>query len=233
MTREPLSATADLLRSVSLFRGLPTPDLDELARRLIPRRAAKDELIIAEQAPGDALYILATGKVKVSLLSPDGREMILSVLGAKDFFGEMALLDGAPRSARVTAIAASLLYVLSREAFVAFIQRTPQASLNILAEMTRRLRRADDMIGSLALLDVYGRVAHTLLELARREGQAREDGILIDNRPTQQELAGMVGTSRETVSRALNDFARNGYLTMSGRRILLKKAFALESAYPK
>lgn len=233
MTREPLMATPELLRKVTLFRGLPHEELEGLARRLIPRRASKDELLIAEQAPGDSLYIIASGKVKVSLLSTEGREMILSVLGPGEVFGEMALLDGEPRSARVTARSHSLLYVLSREAFAAYVQRTPQAALNMLAEMSRRLRRADDIIGSLALLDVHGRVAHTLLELGRREGQARPDGILIENRPTQQELAAMVGTSRETVSRALGEFARAGYLSMSGRRILLKRAFALESAYPK
>ena len=232
MSRE-LLATSELLRNVSIFRGLPTEALDALTRVLTPRRAAKDELIIAEQQPGDALYIVASGKVKVSLRGENGREMILSVLGPREFFGEMSLLDGEPRSARVTAVSSALLYVLSREAFVDYVNRTPQASLNILAEMTRRLRRADDIIGSLALLDVFGRVAHVLLELARKEGVQQGDGILIDNRPTQADLAAMVGPTRETVSRALGEFARSGYLTMNGRRILLKRSFALEAAYPK
>ena len=232
MTRE-LLATSELLRNVSIFGGLPKEALDALTRVLVPRRAARDELIIAEQQPGDALYIVASGKMKVSLLGENGREMILSVLGPRDFFGEMSLLDGQPRSARVTTLGASLLYVLSRDAFADYLNRSPQAALNILAEMTKRLRRADDIIGSLALLDVYGRVAHVLLELARKEGVQREDGILIENRPTQAELASMVGTTRETVSRALSEFARSGYLTLNGRRILLKKSFALASAYPK
>ena len=232
MSRD-LSATSELLRNVSMFRGLPKEALEPLTQRLAPRRAAKDELIIVEHQAGDALYIVASGKVKVSILGENGREMILSMLGPGEVFGEMSLLDGQPRSARVTAAATSLLYVLSREAFRDYLHATPQSALNILAEMTRRLRRADDIIGSLALLDVYGRVAHTLLELARKEGVQGEDGILIDNRPTQQDLAAMVGTTRETVSRALNEFARNGYLTMSGRRILLQKSFALAAAYPK
>jgi CRP-like cAMP-binding protein len=100
-----------------------------------------------------------------------------------------------------------------------------------MAEMSRRLRRADDIIGNLALLDVYGRVARILLDLAKRDGEQREDGILINDRPTQQDLAAMVGTSRETVSRALSEFSRRGYLTMSGRRILLKRNFLVETEY--
>lgn len=219
--------TASLLRGVFIFRDLQDPELDELARRLVPRHAEKDEVIVAQQQPGDSLYLIATGKVKVSLSGEKGREIILSVLGPGEFFGEMSLLDGEPRSASVIAQAPTQLYILSRDAFVDYLRRSPQTALNILGEMSRRLRRADEIIGNLALLDVYGRVAHILLDLAKKEGIQREDGILIDNRPTQQEMAAMIGTSRETVSRALNDFARRGYLTMSGRRILLKRSFAL------
>jgi CRP/FNR family cyclic AMP-dependent transcriptional regulator len=226
-------ATAELLRGVYIFRDLPDVDLDEVARRLVPRAVQKDEVIVAQQQPGDSLYLIANGKVKVSLSGEKGREIILSVLGPGEFFGEMSLLDGEPRSASVIAQSPAELYILSREAFVDYLRRSPRTALNILAEMSRRLRRADEIIGNLALLDVYGRVAHILLEMAKKEGIQREDGILIDNRPTQQELAAMLGTSRETVSRALNDFARRGYLSMSGRRILLRRSFALEAAYPK
>ena len=226
-------ATAELLRGVYIFRDLPDADLGEVARRLVPRATQKDEVIVAQQQPGDSLYLIASGKVKVSLSGEKGREMILSVLGPGEFFGEMSLLDGEPRSATVTAQSPAQLYILSREAFVDYLRRSPQAGLNILAEMSRRLRRADEIIGNLALLDVYGRVAHILLEMAKKEGIQREDGVLIDNRPTQQDLAAMLGTSRETVSRALNDFARRGYLSMTGRRILLRRSFALGAAYPR
>src|SRR5207253_6561150 len=155
-----------------------------------------------------SLYLIASGKVKISLSGEKGREIILSVLGPGEFFGEMSLLDGEPRSASVISQTQSQFYILNRDTFDDFVRRSPQTGLKILAEMSRRLRHADEVIGNLALLDVYGRVAHTLLELSRKEGVQREDGILIDNRPTQQEIAAMVGTSRETVSRALNDFAR-------------------------
>jgi CRP-like cAMP-binding protein len=226
-------ATVTLLRGVSIFRDLPETELSELGRHLVPRRAERDEVIVTHQQQGDSLFIIAAGKVKVSLSGEKGREIILSILGPGDFFGEMSLLDGEPRSASVIALAPTQLYILSRDNFCDYLRRSPATALNILAEMSRRLRHADQVIGNLALLDVYGRVAHVLLELARKEGTQREDGILIENRPTQAELAAMVGTSRETVSRALNDFARQGYLTMSGRRILLKRSFALEAAYPR
>jgi CRP-like cAMP-binding protein len=225
--------TADLLRGVYVFQDLPESELKEIAGRLAPRPAAKDEIVVTQQERGDSLFLIQSGKVKVTLTGEKGREVILSVLGPGEFFGEMSLLDGEPRSATVIAQAPAQLYILSRDSFVDYLGRSPQTALKILAEMSRRLRHADEIIGNLALLDVYGRVAHILLDLAKKEGVQREDGILIDDRPTQQEIAAMVGTSRETVSRALNDFARRGYLTMSGRRILLRRSFALEKDYPR
>jgi CRP/FNR family cyclic AMP-dependent transcriptional regulator len=228
-----MAPTTELLRNVSIFSGLPTAELQELTRRLIPRKVSKDELILAEEEPGDSLFIIVSGKVKVTLSSERGREVILSVLGPGEVFGEMAILDGEPRSARVTAQAAGFLYQLSREALVDYVQRSPKAALNMLTVLCRRLRRADEVIGNLALLDVYGRVAHVLLDLARKEGVAREDGILISNRPTQHDLAAMIGTSRETVSRALNEFARSGYITLMGRRILVRHSAMLQEAYPR
>jgi CRP/FNR family cyclic AMP-dependent transcriptional regulator len=224
---------ATLLRNVTIFQDLPEGELEELARRMTSRNAEKDEVIVTEHQPGDSLFVISNGKVKVSLSSEKGREVILSVLGAGDFFGEMSLLDGEPRSARVTALRPTQLNVLSRDGLVDYLMRSPQTALKIMAEMSRRLRRADEIIGNLALLDVYGRVARILLDLAKKDGEQREDGILIDDRPTQQDLAAMVGTSRETVSRALNEFSRRGYLTMSGRRILLKRSFLSETAYQR
>jgi CRP-like cAMP-binding protein len=226
-------ASRDLLRNIPIFHGLSAEELEDLARRLVPRSITRDHCILAEQEPGDSLFLIAGGKVKVSLIGESGREVILSVLGPGEFFGEMSILDGEPRSARVTAQTNVQLYQLSRDALVDYLHRSRTAALNILSAMSRRLRRADEIIGNLALLDTYGRVAHVLLDLARCEGIRRDDGILIGHRPTQQDLAAMVGTSRETVSRALNQFVRNGYIAMSGRRILLKGGAVLESAYPR
>lgn len=163
--------------------------------------------------------------MKVALYGENGREVILSVLKEGDFFGEMSLLDNQPRSANVRALDTSRVLVLSREVFHAALRSGPHVAIPILAEMSRRLRRADEAIGNLALLDVYGRVAHFLLDQARENGVQAEGGVVIKDRPTQQHIAAMVGTSRETVSRALSEFQRRGLIEMEGKEILLKHGF--------
>ncbi|HEY2028286.1 MAG TPA: Crp/Fnr family transcriptional regulator, partial [Myxococcales bacterium] len=169
--------------------------------------------------------VIASGKVKVVLYGETGREIILSILRKGDFFGEMSLLDRQPRSANVVAVEESELLCLDREAFQTHLAAHPTTSLAVLAEMSRRLRHADEVIGDLALLDVYARVARTVRELAQKQGEPVDGGLLIKERPTQQEIAGLIGTSRETVSRALSDFARRGLLEMSGKQILVRWGF--------
>ena len=159
------------------------------------------------------------------LYGETGREIILSILHAGDFFGEMALLDRQPRSANVVALENSELLGLDREAFQTHLTAHPITAMAILAEMSRRLRHADEVIGNLALLDVYGRVARVIRDLAQEEGEPADGGLLIKERPTQQEIAGLIGTSRETVSRALNDFTRRGLLEMQGKQILVRWGF--------
>lgn len=215
----------ELLRKVSIFSGMTDKDLDLLAAGTVERIFEKDALIVGAEDPGDALFVVAAGKVKVVLYGESGREVILSVLKDGDFFGEMSLLDNQPRSANVRAIEPTRALVLSRDVFHQTLQRAPQVAIAVLGEMSRRLRRADESIGNLALLDVYGRVARFLLDLAKHDGLAREDGTEIRERPTQQHIAAMVGTSRETVSRALNEFQRRGLIEMDGKTILLKPGF--------
>jgi len=185
-------------------------------------------VVVSEDEAGDALYVLASGKVKVVLYGESGREVILSIFKSPgDFFGEMALLDDAPRSASVMAMAPSSLLVLSRAHFRSHVDRHPAIALKILTELSRRLRRADAIIGDLALLDVFGRLAAKLRELAEADGEETEDGILIRQRPTQAEIAAMIGTSRETVSRALSELARRGNVVMSGKRLLIRRGVLL------
>ncbi len=124
--------------------------------------------------------------------------------------------------------ARSRLLVLSRRDFQGHIESHPRTALRVLQEISRRLRQADRVIGNLALLDVWGRVAGKLRELARAEGTEAEDGVVIRDRPTQSEIAAMVGTSRETVSRAISEFARRGFIQMSGKRMLLRRAFLID-----
>ncbi|NOZ85154.1 MAG: Crp/Fnr family transcriptional regulator [Deltaproteobacteria bacterium] len=218
----------ELLRRVSIFEGLRDKEITKLSKLLAEKVFPKDQLIVSHDEVGDSLFIIVEGRVKVVLFSESGREMILSIFKKNDFFGEMSLFDNHPRSANVIAMKKSKVLILKRDDFVDFLKSSPVATLNILAEMSRRLRRADEIISNLALLDVYGRVARVLLHLADQEGKEVEDGLAIHSRPTQQDIASMAGTSRETVSRALSEFQRRGLIETTGRSILLKHAFLLE-----
>ena len=217
--------TTTLLRQVSIFRELPADDLSDLASRVRSRNVDAGSVIVSHEDSGDTLFVIAKGKVKVVLYGDTGREIILSLLRAGDFFGEMSLLDEKPRSANVVAIEDSELLTLDRVAFRTHLASRPNASLAVLAELSRRLRHADEVIGNLALLDVYARVARAIRELAKKQGEPAEGGLLIRHRPTQQEMAGLIGTSRETVNRALSDFARRGLLEMSGKKLLVRWGF--------
>jgi CRP-like cAMP-binding protein len=220
-----MSSTRELLRKVSIFSTLPDRDLDTVAAQVTERSYDKEALIVGAEDPGDALFIISSGRVKVALYGDNGREVILSVLKDGDFFGEMSLLDNQPRSANVRALEPSRLLMLSREPFHATLRAAPEVAIAILGEMSRRLRRADESIGNLSLLDVYGRVARFLLDMGKQDGTVTDEGIRVRDRPTQQHMASMVGTSRETVSRALNEFQRRGLISMDGKEILLKHGF--------
>jgi CRP/FNR family transcriptional regulator, cyclic AMP receptor protein len=217
--------TVQLLRQVSIFAELPQEIVADLAKRVWQKTAEAGSVIVSHEEAGDALFVIASGKVKVVLYGETGREIILSILRAGDFFGEMALLDKQPRSANVVAVEESQLLGLDREAFQTHLTAHPSTALAVLAELSRRLRHADEVIGNLALLDVYARVARTVRDLAQKQGEPVDGGLLIKERPTQQEIAGLIGTSRETVSRALSDFARRGLLEMSGKQILVRWGF--------
>ena len=217
---------SELLQKVALFQSVDGEELTRIASLLSPRDVPKDAHVVTQDEPGDALYIIAKGRMKVVLYGDNGREVILTLLKAGDFFGEMSLLDDLPRSANVIALADSRVLVLKRDAFVDHIKNSPTTALNVMAEISRRLRRADEIIGNLATLDVYGRVAHIMIDLAKKDGEEVEGGILIRERPTQQDIASMIGTSRETVSRVLSEFQRRGFVEMRGREILLSRKFA-------
>ncbi|HET8539598.1 MAG TPA: Crp/Fnr family transcriptional regulator [Anaeromyxobacter sp.] len=218
-----------LLRSVSIFADLDPASVAALERLADLREYPAGAVVVSQEDRGDALFVLVQGKVKVVLYGDSGREIILSIFKAPgDFFGEMSLLDDQPRSATVIADAPSRLLVLSRRDFQEHIGRHPRTALRVLQELSRRLRRADSVIGNLALLDVYGRLAGKLRELAATEGEETPEGVLVRQRPTQAEIAATIGTSRETVSRALSEFSRRGWLAMSGKRLLLRRAFLAE-----
>ncbi len=180
------------------------------------RSYPKGSVILFEDDPGDALYLVASGQVKVVLIGEDGREVILSVLGEGAFFGEMALLDDEPRSAHVIAMEDSIVLALRREDFRARLRASPEVAIALLKELSRRLRRADDQIGSLVLLDVGGRVAELLVRLADEEG-----GDRITRKLTHATIAQMIGSSRETVSRTMRDLQDKNLVSVTRQEIVL------------
>jgi CRP/FNR family cyclic AMP-dependent transcriptional regulator len=211
-----MSAT-DVLKKVPLFSDLSEAELARFADVTREREYPKNSVILFEDDPGDALYIVSSGQVKVVLIGEDGREVILSVLGDGDFFGEMALIDDEPRSAHVIAMRDSQLLVLRRDDFQAELVAQPKIGLKLLRVLVQRLRRADEKIGGLVLLDVNGRVARLLLDLADEGG-----GPKITRRLTHHTIAQMIGSSRETVSRAMRELVDRGLIEVTRREISIK-----------
>jgi CRP-like cAMP-binding protein len=224
MTTPAAASERGLLRSVSIFAHLDEGGATELERLAEARDYPAGAVIASQQERGDTLFVLVRGKVKAILYGESGREVILSIFKSPgDFFGELSLLDGEPRSATLVADAPSRLLVLSRDAFQRHLKRTPATALRVLEEVSKRLRRADEVIGNLALLDVFARVAGKLRELALAEGEPVADGLLVRERPTQAEMAAMIGTSRETVSRVLSELSRAGHVALAGKRLLVRR----------
>lgn len=216
---------APVLRRVPLFADLSDAEIARLAEVARDRSYPKGSVILFEDDPGDALYVVLRGMVKVVLIGEDGREVILSILKEGDCFGEMALIDDEPRSAHVIAMEDSDLLVLRREDFHQRLKDTPSMALGLLRTLSRRLREADDKIGGLVLLDVPGRVAKLLLRLADEH-----DGMHITRRVTHHTMAQMVGSSRETVSRTMRDFVEHGLIEVSRKMITIRNRAALEAA---
>jgi len=218
-------SVADILRKVPLFGQLAPTDLERVVEISRERTYPRNSVILFEDDPGDALYVVAEGQVKVVLIGEDGREVILSVMGEGEFFGEMALVDDEPRSAHVIAMEDSTLLVLRREDFQGILTQTPGIALALLRELSRRLRRVDEKVGSLVLLDVNGRVAQLLLDLADEAGSER-----ITRRLTHHTIAQMIGSSRETVSRTMRELVEKGYIEVSRREIVIRDRAALEAS---
>jgi CRP/FNR family transcriptional regulator, cyclic AMP receptor protein len=218
----------EVLRSVPLFRQVAEADLVALAQLIRERQFPKGSLILSQGDAGEALFLIKGGQVKVTVVAEDGREVILSVLGACLFFGEVALVDDEPRSAHIIAMEDTTLLQLRREDFRARLKSAPELAIALLRELSRRLRRADDTIASLMLLDVNGRIAHLLLELAREEGG--ETGTRITRRLTHASIGQMVGASRETVSRTMRNLVLRNVIAVTRREMLLLDPTALRLA---
>jgi CRP-like cAMP-binding protein len=215
----------ELLRSVPLFSELTEEDMASLARLTTRRRYPKDTVVFFENEEGDFFFTIVQGRIKVTILGDDGREIILSVLGPGDFFGEMALLDNEPRSATAIAAEDTELLSLHRTDFQSTIGANLAISHALIKILTTRLRRANHQISTLALLDVYGRVARVILDMAREEGRRLKDGRIAFRRATHQEIANRIGTTRETVTRMLKDLERQSLIKIEGKEIVLQPDF--------
>ncbi len=221
------TSAVDLLKGVELFSELNEEQLGMIANLVIVKNYNRDETVVLE---GDdsvqALYLIATGSVQVYMTGIDGRETILSFLERGDFFGEMSLIDGEPRSASVRTVTDATLLVIHRESFLSLIRKTPEIAMALMSELCKRLRKANKQIGSLSTMSVSGRVAGTLLNLMQERGiRIHTDNgnmvTVIHNRPTQQQLADMSGTTRETVSRICSLLVRANAIAMTGKDIVI------------
>lgn len=213
----------EVLAKVPLFSGLPDEELERLGALLRVRRYARSEVIFLEGDQGYSLCLIAEGRIRIQLTGSDGREVVINVYGPGDFFGELALLDGEPRSADAIAQDASRVFWLQRDDFMAFLEGHPRAAMTMMASLSRRLRHTTRVVQDATFRDVPARLARVLLDLAGRHGRPVEGGILIDSRLTQGELAAMVGASRETVNRALRGFEQRGLIRWEANRILIVK----------
>ena len=213
----------DALKGIPLFSELSDKDLEKITQVASKQRYHKDNLILIEEEIGSTMFVILDGRVKISRISDDGREVILSILSEGDFFGEMSLLDGQTRSANVTAIEESELMVIRREDFLQMLRDYPQIAINLLKELAQRIRKSDEHIKSLSLQDATGRVASTLLRIAEDSGVFRRGQVEISELPLQQDLANMAGTSRETISRVIKSLMVQGYLKKEKGKIIIHR----------
>ncbi len=209
------------MRKAPLFAALDDESVQALQATMSKVHLDRGEVLFREGQRGDRLYVITVGKIKLGRTSSDGRENLLSIQGPGEMFGELSLFDPGPRTATATAVAESELIGLGNDQLYEFLQQRPAVSISLLAALARRLRRTNDSLSDLVFTDVPGRVAKALLDLSSRFGRPSDDGILVAHDLTQEELAQLVGASRETVNKALADFATRGWLKLEARAVLL------------
>ncbi|MGZ5380957.1 MAG: Crp/Fnr family transcriptional regulator [Thermoanaerobaculia bacterium] len=212
----------ELFSKVPLFEGVSPENRAALARAATLRTYRRGETIVQQGQPGDAFYVLVRGRVAVAIVAPDGREVVLNTLGEGDHFGEMALLDDAPRSASVIAQEKSDLAILSRTVFLDLLKSNFVLTRALLGAFSARLRRANATIEGLASLDVKSRLARYFRELAASRGRKAGGGWSVVVRPSQREIADTIGSSRETVSRTMSQMAAEQLIVPKGKAVYVK-----------
>ncbi|WP_230977533.1 Crp/Fnr family transcriptional regulator [Georgenia yuyongxinii] len=211
----------NVIGSVPLFEALDEQDQAALRSLMSETSLRRGETLFNEGDPGDRLYILTEGKVKLGHTAPDGRENLLAVLGPGELLGELTLFDPGPRSTTATAVAPTRLLELEHQDLMEFLEGRPSLAKHMLKALAQRLRRTNESLADLVFSDVPGRVAKALLDLADRFGEITDDGVHVPHDLTQEELAQLVGASRETVNKSLAEFVSRGWIRLEGRAVLL------------
>jgi CRP-like cAMP-binding protein len=212
---------AAALFQAPLFAALDDDAAAALRSTMHQVKVARGETLFAEGDPGDQLFVITDGKIKLGRTAPDGRENLLAILGLGEMFGELSLFDPGPRTAAATAVTDATLFALSHGDLAPWLTGRPEVAGQLLAALARRLRRTNEAMADLIFSDVPGRVAKQLLDLARRFGVQTPEGLRVTHDLTQEELAQLVGASRETVNKALADFASRGFLRLEARAVVI------------
>ena len=218
-----------LLRRSFLFRDLADEVLARVAAIALPRALGPDETLFWQGDEGDALYGVVSGLVRIWVHGPDGKELTLNLMEPGDFFGEIALLDGLPRSASATGLSSSELVVLPRRDFLALLEREPRLARHLIELLCERLRGSTDRIRDAAFLDLGTRLAKTLEALATAHGRATEGGTLIEAKLSQGALAQLLGVTREAVNKQLKSFERDGLIALAAGRMTVRDLPALRA----
>ncbi len=215
--RAAIGERTQTLKAVPFFTQLSDHELEVVRAVATEKSYPKNAVVLTEGEMGDSLFMIQSGKVKVFIGDEDGREIILKILGPGDFFGEMSMIDKQPRSASVTTIEPASFMVLSHAAFERCVEQAPRIANMVMRVLATRVREADRKIGTLALMDVYGRVASTLLELSVYSNGK----LMVGEKLSQQDLANMVGASREMVNRLLKDLSERGFISIESKSITI------------
>ena len=211
----------EVLTKAGLFQGVDPEDMEALAAQFELVEVPRGATVFHEGEPGDSLYIVLSGKIKLGRRTADGRENLVAVMGPSDQFGELSLFDPGPRTATAVAVTDARLARMSKDALRSWITERPKIAEQLLRVLARRLRRTNAMLGDLIFTDVPGRVAKQLLQLAQRFGTVENGQLRVTHDLTQEELAQLVGASRETVNKALADFAHRGWLRLEGKTVVI------------
>jgi CRP/FNR family cyclic AMP-dependent transcriptional regulator len=215
------AAVDDVLMQAPLFTALDPEGAAALRASLVERAVSKGDVVFVEGEPGDRMYVILEGKVKLGQTSGDGRESLLAILGPGEMFGELSLFDPGQRTSTATALTDAVVLALSHEQLKPWLAGRPEVATSLLQALARRLRRTNEAMADLVFSDVPGRVAKALMDLGEKFGEITPEGLMVTHDMTQEELAQLVGASRETVNKALADFAQRGWIRLESRQVMI------------